>query len=911
MEELIVMIGLALLTVPVLLVVGLVMLVGLRRRVADLEDLTGRLRAEIAGRALPATPASRSAAPASAAPPVVSTQTMPRTPEPPVPEMSARDDSLQPATSTPTPGPVAAPPPLPPAPPRETWRDADRPMPPPRPAAPAAPPRPDVFERGLRLVRQWFTSGNVPVKIGMLVLFAGVAALLKYASDEGLLQVPVSLRLAGVSVAAVVGLVFGWVRRNSHRTFALSLQGGMIGILLLVVFAASKMFGLIAPEFAFVASILLVFGAGTLAVLQNAMALAVFAVLAGFLAPIWLSTGSGNHVALFGYYAVLNAAIVAIAWFRAWRLLNLLGFVFTFGIGTLWGVLDYEASDYASAQAFLALFFAIYLAVPLLHARRRPMGRRDLIDGCLVFGTPLIGFSLQSGLMRDDTTTLALCALGLAAVYAGLSWWLRRGGRFEVLQQSYALLAAGFATLAVPLALSAQATASVFALEGAALVWLGLRQQRRLPRWSGVGLQIAALVAYVFAAGNTVIDDTPFVHGLFVGAMLFVVAGLAIAWAYSRAGSVAPARIAYVWATLWWLGAWTFELQRVLPGRDVPDALLALVAVTGWLAAERNRRVFDPLLAGTACLALAAALPLAILQAQAHQQPFAGNGLWAWLVFAALGVRSLLCLRVGDSGFARAAQFVWWLLWPFAVSLLLVQLSDRIGGGDGWWLVAAVAPWLAITAVALLRWPWLTHPLGSAFDPMRASFRTTCCVLLALWWCLALRDAGNPAPLPWIALVNPLDLAQVAALLLIARWLWCGDAPIGTRVRLPLVSAGALLLVTAITLRGAHHWGGAPWSAALADSSLAQTSLTIVWSVLGVLGWVIGSRRGQRVLWLAGAALMAVVLAKLVLVDRSHLGNLWGIGSFIAYGLLCTVVGFFAPAPPRTPTYEPAQEAGA
>ena len=71
------------------------------------------------------------------------------------------------------------------------------------------------------------------------------------------------------------------------------------------------------------------------------------------------------------------------------------------------------------------------------------------------------------------------------------------------------------------------------------------------------------------------------------------------------------------------------------------------------------------------------ALPLAYLQAVAHQQPFAGNGLWAWLVFAALGVRSLLCLRVGDSGFARAAQFVWWLLWPFAVSLLLVHLTRQ------------------------------------------------------------------------------------------------------------------------------------------------------------------------------------------------------------------------------------------
>jgi uncharacterized membrane protein len=50
------------------------------------------------------------------------------------------------------------------------------------------------------------------------------------------------------------------------------------------------------------------------------------------------------------------------------------------------------------------------------------------------------------------------------------------------------------------------------------------------------------------------------------------------------------------------------------------------------------------------------------------------------------------------------------------------------------------------------------------------------------------------------------------------------------------------------------------------------------------------------------------VLAKLVLVDRQHLGNLLGIGSFIAYGLLCTLVGYFAPAPPRAAAAEETEE---
>src|SRR5690606_19337803 len=102
-----------------------------------------------------------------------------------------------------------------------------------------------------------------------------------------------------------------------------------------------------------------------------------------------------------------------------------------------------------------------------------------------------------------------------------------------------------------------------------------------------------------------------------------------------------------------------------------------------------------------------------------------------------------------------------------------------------------------------------------------------------------------------------------------------------------------------LTLHAVHHWGQVAWDGALWRSTLAQTSLTVVWSVLGVIAWVWGSRRGQRVLWTVGAVLMAVVLAKLILIDRQHLGNLLGIASFIAYGLLCTVVGYFAPAPPR------------
>ena len=42
-----------------------------------------------------------------------------------------------------------------------------------------------------------------------------------------------------------------------------------------------------------------------------------------------------------------------------------------------------------------------------------------------------------------------------------------------------------------------------------------------------------------------------------------------------------------------------------------------------------------------------------------------------------------------------------------------------------------------------------------------------------------------------------------------------------------------------------------------------------------------------------------IVLAKLALVDRTYLGNIPGIVSCLAVGLLLVGVGYFAPQPPK------------
>jgi uncharacterized membrane protein len=890
MEALIALVVLVLLAIPLLLVVALVMIAGLRRRVAALEG------------ALAAAPASRPA-------PVAAAEGAPARPVV-TPVASADPPFLRPA---PTAAPPPAQPPVPAAPPADV--PAPRPVaPPPVPLAPVAPPLPaepalpNLIERGIGAVKRWFTEGNVPVKIGMLVLLAGVAALLKYASDQGWLNAPIELRLAAIAAGALAGLVFGWVQRERRRMFALALQGGAIGILLLTIFAAFKRYELIEPGIAFAMSIVLIAGMGVLAVVQNSRTLAVLGILAGFMAPIWLSTGSGNHVALFSYYAVLNAAILAIAWWRPWRALNLLGFAFTFGIGTAWGVLQYNADKFNSTEPFLLLFFAFYLLIPILYARRQPAEQRDLVDGSLVFGTPLIAFSLQAGMLHDDRLLLALCSVGLAALYAGLAWALIKRARYTALGQSHAVLAVGFATLAVPLALSARATASVFALEGAALVWLGLRQSRLLPQIAGALLQLGAAFGFVVGADYWLQDATAIANPTFMSGLLLASAGFASAFSYRRSGRDAPAIVYYLWGLLWWLGTASHEVSRFVAWGSRPDALLILVAVTGWIAAETQRRFPARALVLTTLAMLLCAFPLALWQADVHRQPFAGYGALAWAVFAVVGVRSLWCLRGGQDRTAVVAQFVWWLLWPTVVSLTASWLADRFELAEGWALAAMLLPWLVVTAISLQRWHWLSVPLGERFDAARPAVQCTLFAVLGLAWVGFLFARGGAAPLPWIPLLNPLELIQLAVLALLARWLWRGQAPVALQARrVPLLALAGFVALTSITLHAVHHWGGVPWNERLWSSTLAQTSLTVVWSVLGVISWVWGSRRGQRALWLVGAVLMGVVLAKLVLIDRQHLGNLLGIASFIAYGLLCTVVGYLAPAPPRAPdaTLEP------
>ena len=873
----------------------LAQLARMRQRVAALEQGVQRLRGEVAERApaagAEAAPAATvpAAAPVPAAVPIAAAIAVPvpavvpdAAPQPaPLPAAAAAAD-LQPPAATAVPGEPAV----------------ARPLFPPQPTAP------DPATLLIARIKAWFTEGNVPVKVGVIVLFLGVGALLKYAADAGWLRMPVEFRLAGIAAAALGALLFAWRKRESHRAFALSLQGGAIGVLILTIFAAFRLYALLPAALAFVLLVIVVAAAGVLAVLQDALALAVLAIVGGFLAPILVSTGSGNHVALFGYYAVLNALVFVIAWIRPWRALNLLGFAFTFGVGTAWGVLKYQPALFGSTEPFLLLFFAFYLFIPVLYARRLAPEKRDLIDGTLVFGTPLVAFALQACLLQPERMPMAFSALAAGAIYTALAWLeLRRFG-WRLLGESHALLALGFVTLAVPLALSARLTACTWALEGAALVWLGLRQQRRLPRWIGYALQGAAGLVFIDGFSD-VAEDAPILNAQFLGMLLIALAGLCSARLLSRRAPGAPFAIAFLlWGWSWWWFAAGHDIARFAGNSVRADWWLALIALTGVLGAEAFRRMAWREAAWPALATFALAPPLIALTTIGNDGPLEDWGAAAWGLWLLAALRVLADLAAGAHALLRVAHFVF--LWTLAL-LLAIELGhfadDHIEVGDVWIGFALLVPLAALFCVALLRAPFVRWPDARAAEASRHALLCSLAAVLGLGWLAGVFIEGDPQPVPFVPLFNPLELSQLGFLLLMLSWFRRaaadGQARLSAELRARVLAAAGVVLLTAITLRAAHFLGGVPWSEELWRSPLAQAALSISWTLAGIVAMLLGKQRGSRAVWIGGSALMGVVILKLLLIDRQHLHDLAAIVGVLIVGVLLVGVGYFAPAPPR------------
>jgi uncharacterized membrane protein len=224
------------------------------------------------------------------------------------------------------------------------------------------------------------------------------------------------------------------------------------------------------------------------------------------------------------------------------------------------------------------------------------------------------------------------------------------------------------------------------------------------------------------------------------------------------------------------------------------------------------------------------------------------------------------------------------------------------------WLACAAA-WPAIVYLALMvrvtdsgRWPLTHHRRAYALLA-----GTAIASLLGVWFCAVnVLSPGTATPLPFMPLANPLDVTLLATLAALFAWVRRFARPTES-VLYGWFGAALFLLVNAIVFRTVHHWADVPWRwSALVGSKPLQAALTLAWTATALPLMVAAGRRGIRALWMVGGALLAVVVAKLFLVDLAALSGLPRVVAFLGVGMLLLLIGYMAPLPPAPAEVEPA-----
>jgi uncharacterized membrane protein len=592
-------------------------------------------------------------------------------------------------------------------------------------------------------------------------------------------------------------------------------------------------------------------------------------------------------------------------------LLNVIGFLFTFLIGSVWGVTAYRTEFFVSTEPFLILFFIFYVAIAVLFALRQPPNLKGYVDGTLVFGVPLVGFALQAALVYRFEYGLAFSALATGLFYISLATgiWRRGGEGLRMLAESFLALGVVFASLTIPFALDGEWIATAWALEGAAVLWIAVRQQRRLALVFAVLLQFGAGFGFLLDAGHRQ-ADWPLLNSVFMGALFVGLAGLFSAWYLQRHYAAKTwqgllSTVMLAWGLLWWFGNGFNEIDAYTVSRYELMASLLFTAGSALLLGLLETRLDWRALRYTLYGYAPAIVIFLFIAAVDKRHVFAHYGYIAWPF--ALGVYYwLLKRRDGISppikGLTLLHAIAAWSLVIIA-SIELYWLTNRIAQlGDAW-----RATTFAIATVAVLQaiihprvWPLKEHSrryLGWVSYPL--------IILLCFWSLLSdFSRVANMHPLPYLPLLNPLDIMHIIVLATLLLWQYKAERENTPRLTntqaLGIIAALAFIWINAVLLRSLHHWAGIPYNLdAMANSMLAQASVSIFWTVLGLGIMVLATHKQWRRVWIIAACLLGIVIVKLFTVDLAGRDTLATIISFIVVGVLMLVVGYFSPLPPK------------
>jgi len=809
--------------------------------------------------------------------------------------------------------------------------------PPPVAEAPRPPKKPFRLEEmiGLKLFA-W---------VGVIAVLAAASLFVKYAYDQGWFGRHPWIRVAIPTVFGLGLLAAGEVfTRKAYTALARVCTGGGVAALYWAVFTAWARFQtpLISEPVAWTLMAIITASAILLAVRYASLTIALFSLVGGLAAPILISPPRDPGHTLFLYLLGVNAGVLALAYWKKWRVLNLLALVGTIANFSVWLAGHYwhgatAVEKLPMAVAYLTAFWFVYFLLGVVYhlLGRRPEGAESPLDLPVTMINVVWYFSILYALLREDYHYwLGPAAAVLGAVYLAQGLAIRRwapaSGRLVLLQVAQAL---GLLTLAIPIQLEGIWIPMAWAAEATILVWLGCRLKDWKVRAVGLAVHAASVVALVWFAQEA--WDTKGMLVLNARTATFAVVALALGLSALLHGRLARRPVAeqvLMGAATVIAHAVMLALIVVESHRWYTDALgrLAPHAADWWPQCEHLRWVRDAV--GALCLGgygLAAAGLAAIRRRSLHHAmaltafvaAFAvlcvGLGhlpelkmLAGWnavgavfaVVAAALALAAVLShYAMGSMRSGRPMAVAYELLalgvvlWLYVVEL--GRSADRLSAlgeslPESSWS-ALLAAGLAVFAGGLLaRGLWIRSPAhrvaglacaglaGLILLTVATEMRTTCETIL---W--------HPRGVAMVLLAAALALGSAAY----GRRL--AEGSLERRILGPLLAVAAHLVILAcFTLEAQDFWDvrAERWFAGREiDAWYARQATLSVGYALYAFALLAAGIVRQRALgrWLALIILAGTIL-KVFAYDLSKIEAIWRVLSFLALGLLLLAGSF-------------------
>jgi uncharacterized membrane protein len=359
------------------------------------------------------------------------------------------------------------------------------------PAKPLA-PKPSFFERHPDLEK--FIGENLINKIGIAILVLAIGFFVKYAIDNDWIGLVGRVGIGIVCGGILIGVAH--MLRNSYKAFSSVLVGGGLAVFYFTITLAFQQFHLFSQTTAFIILIVITIFAVALSLLYDKQELAVIALVGGFASPFMVSNGSANYNGLFIYLLILNTGLLIIAYYKAWRILNIVSFGFTVIVfSTVLYTLTPPA--YHSGFIYASIFYALYFVINVANNVRENKKFIASDFSILLLNT---GLYFATGLylltMMHDEQYRGLFCVSLAVVNLVLSYILFRNRKVDT-NILYLLIGITltFISLAAPIQLHGNNITIFWASEAVLLYWLYQRSGIQLMKITSLLLWIAMLLS--------------------------------------------------------------------------------------------------------------------------------------------------------------------------------------------------------------------------------------------------------------------------------------------------------------------------------------------------------------------------------------------------------------------------------